>query len=61
MPRPTASPLTEFFTELPPKDRELVILSLDLQLSLLRSKSDDEKQDLLEARILNQVEQGASQ
>jgi len=48
MPRPASTPLAGFFSELPAKDRELAVLSLDLQPLLLQSKTDEEKQDLLD-------------
>jgi len=51
-----SNPLQQFFTDLPPKDRDLLVLSLDLQLALSKSKTDEEKQDLLEARILKQID-----
>jgi hypothetical protein len=52
MPPNPANPLQKFFTDLPPKESDLVILCLDLQLTMSKSRSDEEKQDLLEARIL---------
>lgn len=50
------NPLQQFFTDLPPKDRDLLVLCLDLQLTMSKSRSDEEKRDLLEARILKQVD-----
>ncbi|MGB6223034.1 MAG: hypothetical protein WBG04_18540 [Haloferula sp.] len=38
-----------------PKQRELVSLSLDLQIESLKPKTNDEKKGVLEARILGQV------
>ena len=50
------NPLQEFFSELDPKDRELVIGTLDLQLTTRKPLSEDEKQGQLEAKILKQAD-----
>lgn len=56
MPPHHSNPLQQFFADLPPKERELLVLCLDLQLTISKSRSDEEKQDFLEARILKQVD-----
>lgn len=51
MPQRAFNRVQPFFMDLPPRDRDLAVFCMDLQLTMSKSRSDDEKQDLLEARI----------
>lgn len=56
MPRSPSNPLSGFLADLSEADRGLLTLALDLQMEGGRPLSDSEQQDLLEARILKQLE-----
>lgn len=48
--------LREFFNNLPAADRDLVVATLDLQITRRPALSEKERQSKLEASILKQVQ-----